>query len=176
MPGIKGIDVSTHQGLIDWSRVAQSGVQFAILRAGYGRESSQKDSRFESYYVEAKAAGIPVGAYWYSYAMSPEEARLEAESIRSRFTIGLAHWDVDKSSYSGAYGLWQYKVGQTPGISGECDLDYAYEDFPALIKANGLNGYVKQAEDKPPENSTPDIIDVTLTVNGKQYSGKLAAE
>ena len=80
MPGIKGIDVSTHQGNIDWSKVAQSGVQFAILRAGYGRESSQKDSRFESYYVEAKAAGIPVGAYWYSYAMSPEEARQEAEA------------------------------------------------------------------------------------------------
>ena len=119
-----------------------------------------------------EAAGYFVGLYSNCSTLT----NLVDESIRSRFTIWLAHWDVDKSSYPGAYGLWQYKVGQTPGISGECDLDYAYEDFPALIKANGLNGYVKQAEDKPPENSTPDIIDVTLTVNGKQYSGKLAVE
>ncbi|MCM1271093.1 MAG: D-Ala-D-Ala carboxypeptidase family metallohydrolase [Ruminococcus flavefaciens] len=78
-PLMKGIDVSVHNGDIDWQKVKNSGIQFAILRAGYGREMSQKDVRFEENYRNAKAAGIPVGAYWYSYAMTPEEAELEAD-------------------------------------------------------------------------------------------------
>lgn len=75
----KGIDVSIHQGAIDWNKVNAAGIQFAILRAGYGKVISQKDSCFEANYSGAKAAGIPVGAYWYSYAKTPEEARLEAD-------------------------------------------------------------------------------------------------
>ena len=76
---MKGIDVSVHNGNIDWNRVKNAGIQFAILRAGYGKEISQKDTRFEENYVNAKAAGIPIGAYWYSYATTPDEARQEAE-------------------------------------------------------------------------------------------------
>lgn len=82
-PLMKGIDVSVHNGNIDWQKVKNAGIQFAILRAGYGRELSQKDARFEENYRNAKAAGIPVGAYWYSYAMSEEEARLEADVFLS---------------------------------------------------------------------------------------------
>ena len=74
-----GIDVSKHNGAIDWTRVKTSGkAGFAILRAGYGKTASQKDPRFEEYYRGAKSVGIPVGAYWYSYAVSPEEAKQEA--------------------------------------------------------------------------------------------------
>lgn len=76
----QGIDVSRHQGNIDWTKVKHSGkVEFAILRAGYGKLISQKDSRFEEYYVQCHANQIPVGAYWYSYAMSEDEARQEAQ-------------------------------------------------------------------------------------------------
>ena len=82
-PLMKGIDVSIHNGSIDWQKVKNAGIQFAILRAGYGREMSQKDVRFEENYRNAKAAGIPVGAYWYSYAMTPEEAELEADVFLS---------------------------------------------------------------------------------------------
>lgn len=80
---MKGIDVSVHNGAIDWKKVKADGVEFAILRAGYGRVASQKDARFEENYAGAKAAGIPVGAYWYSYAMSEDEARLEADVFLS---------------------------------------------------------------------------------------------
>ncbi|MCM1269806.1 MAG: D-Ala-D-Ala carboxypeptidase family metallohydrolase [Ruminococcus flavefaciens] len=80
---MKGIDVSTHNVNIDWNKVKADGIEFAILRAGYGREISQKDARFEENYKNAKAAGIPVGAYWYSYAMSEDEARLEADVFLS---------------------------------------------------------------------------------------------
>lgn len=76
---LKGIDVSEHQGKIDWSAVKSSGVDFAIIRAGYGREISQKDKQFENNYAGCKASGIPVGAYWYSYATSAEAAKLEAQ-------------------------------------------------------------------------------------------------
>lgn len=77
----KGIDVSRYQGEIDWKKVKASGVQFAMLRAGYGRFDAQKDAQFERNYKEAKAAGIPVGAYLYSYAKSVEDARSEAKAF-----------------------------------------------------------------------------------------------
>ncbi len=82
-PLMKGIDVSVHNGNIDWQKVKNAGIQFAILRAGYGRELSQKDAKFEENYRNAKVAGIPVGAYWYSYAMTEDEARLEADVFLS---------------------------------------------------------------------------------------------
>ena len=77
---LKGIDVSEHQGVIDWAKVAKDGVQFAVIRAGYGRELSQKDKQFERNYAGAKAAGIQVGAYWYSYANSVERGEQEARA------------------------------------------------------------------------------------------------
>ena len=77
---MKGIDVSEHQGVIDWGAVAKDGVQFAVIRAGYGRELSQKDKYFERNYAGAKAAGIKVGAYWYSYANSVERGEQEART------------------------------------------------------------------------------------------------
>ena len=77
---LKGIDVSEHQGVIDWAKVAKDGVQFAVIRAGYGRELSQKDKQFERNYAGAKAAGIQVGAYWYSYANSVERGEQEART------------------------------------------------------------------------------------------------
>ncbi len=76
---MKGIDVSVHNGDIDWGKVKAAGIDFAILRAGYGKLAKQKDAKFEDNYKGAKDAGIPVGAYWYSYAATPEEAKQEAE-------------------------------------------------------------------------------------------------
>lgn len=58
-----GIDVSKHQGKIDWHKVKLSGVTFAILRAGYGRSTTQKDPTFDQNYEGCKANGINVGAY-----------------------------------------------------------------------------------------------------------------
>lgn len=79
----KGIDVSKWQGKIDWSKVKAAGIQFALLRAGYGdvlSYPSQKDETFEYNYAQCKKYGIPVGAYWYSYATTVEAAKREAQS------------------------------------------------------------------------------------------------
>lgn len=55
-----------------------SDTEFVILRAGYGKYLKQEDTYFKTNYNGAKAVGLPVGAYWYSYAKTPEEARIEA--------------------------------------------------------------------------------------------------
>ena len=75
----RGIDVSKWQGNIDWKRVKNSGIEFAMIRVGYGSRLSQKDAFFETNYSNAKAAGIPVGAYLYSYAKDAAYAKEEAK-------------------------------------------------------------------------------------------------
>lgn len=71
-----GIDVSEHQGSVNWSKVS---ADFCIIRAGYGKDISQKDKCFENNYKGCKEKNIPCGTYWYSYAVSVDEARKEAE-------------------------------------------------------------------------------------------------
>ena len=61
---IKGIDVSSWQGFIDWQKVAADGVKFAILRAGGSDGSFFTDPKYYRNYLEAKKAGIHVGAYY----------------------------------------------------------------------------------------------------------------
>ena len=232
---LKGIDVSYCQNEVDWDAAKASGlVDFAILRAGYGRETSQVDTQFERNYAACKRLGIPCGAYWFSYAMSADEAKREAQvflqtikgksfeypvymdlelakqfalgkaacsaivdaflsvleqsgyyaglycstyyldnylsdSIKSRYTVWCAQY-ASKCTYQNPYGIWQYNVagneeydiiGQKsiPGIIGECDMDYCYTDYPAIIKAAGLNGFTKTtqpAEPKPEPTPTPE--------------------
>lgn len=74
----KGIDVSVHNGNINWSAVKADGVEFAIIRAGYGRSTTQEDDKFRQNYTNARAVGLPVGAYWYNYAKTVEDAKREA--------------------------------------------------------------------------------------------------
>ena len=78
---IKGIDVSKHQGIIDWKKVKNDGVEFAIIRIGYGGSAPVKDERFEENYKNAKANGLKVGTYLYSYANSESDVEAEVNSI-----------------------------------------------------------------------------------------------
>ena len=80
---VKCIDVSTWQGSIDFNKVKSAGYNYVIIRAGYGKEKSQKDNMFETNYKNAKSAGLKVGAYWFSYAMSPSTATAEADACLS---------------------------------------------------------------------------------------------
>ena len=84
----KGIDVSSHQGIIDWNQVRTSGVQFAVIRimswqgdAATGGYAIDPD--FERNIREARAAGIYVGAYWYSVAFNGSEALQEVNIIKN---------------------------------------------------------------------------------------------
>ena len=101
-PMKNGIDVSAHNGVIDWGKVKSSGIEFAILRAGYGKLASQKDTKFDANYAGATAAGVPVGVYWYSYAKTPDEARLEADVcisvIKGRKYSYPIYFDIEEDS------------------------------------------------------------------------------
>lgn len=79
----KGIDVSYAQGDIDWKKVADSGVEFAIIRAARGRAGKDNKMKEDDYFRQniegAQKYGIDVGVYFYSYATSVAEAKEEAE-------------------------------------------------------------------------------------------------
>ena len=80
-PRVPGIDVSAHQGQIDWQAVADSGVEFAMIRLGYrGYETGQLhvDEYARRNLEGARAAGLKVGAYFFSQALNEQEALEEA--------------------------------------------------------------------------------------------------
>ncbi len=84
---LRGIDVSKFQGEIDWNAVKSQGVDFAVLRVGGRGQTEGKiydDALFESYYEGASAAGLQVGVYFYSQAVSVDEALEEADYLLAR--------------------------------------------------------------------------------------------
>jgi Lyzozyme M1 (1,4-beta-N-acetylmuramidase) len=80
-----GIDVSIWQGDINWKKVKKAGIDFAIIRTGYGfiDRESQTDQYFHKNIKNAKKANIKIGAYHYSHALNVEEAIEEAEFVLS---------------------------------------------------------------------------------------------
>lgn len=77
---LQGLDVSRYQGKVDWTKAAK-GMDFVIVRAGYGRYANQEDPCFIRNVEGAYAAGLRnIGAYWYSYAATEAEAEKEAET------------------------------------------------------------------------------------------------
>ena len=79
-----GVDVSRYQGNIDWAQVKASGVDFAILRLGYRGYGTGKivlDTYFRQNIQDAQANGIEIGVYFFSQAITPEEARAEAAYV-----------------------------------------------------------------------------------------------
>lgn len=81
---MKGIDVSRYQRDVDYKKLKAAGVDFVIIQAGYGDVLSyprQKDDMFEIHYKAATAAGLHVGAYWYSYATDAKGAKREAQGF-----------------------------------------------------------------------------------------------
>lgn len=210
---MRGMDVSEFQGAIHFKNAKKAGMDFAIARAGYGSAKlypSQYDGKFEDYYTNAKNAGMPIGAYWYTYAKDVDAAKVEADSfllalkgktfempvfidvedaslptnkaalteivrtfcqrvedagyyigiyaslswLENRldmsklkdFDVWVAQWN-DTCDYKGNYGMWQYtSSGSVNGVPSErVDLDYAYIDYPSVIKSAGLNGFKKSS-------------------------------
>ncbi len=93
-PSVRGIDVSEWQGEIDWQQVKSSGVEFAMIRAGW-RGSEQgvlaEDTYAQTNYAGAAAAGIKVGAYFFSQAISVAEAVEEANYLLEI----IQDWELD---------------------------------------------------------------------------------
>ena len=85
------------------------GIKAVIIRTGYGRESSQKDSMFESHYKNAKSENMMIGVYRYSYADSVSDAEKEAKAclkcINNKSLDMLIYYDLEDNS--------QVKLGKT---------------------------------------------------------------
>ena len=81
---LKGIDISYHNGDVDFSKI-KSQIDFVIMRAGYGDKIiNSKELKFDIYYEDAKKNNIPIGTYWYCYAKNSDEALIEAKAFLSK--------------------------------------------------------------------------------------------
>lgn len=237
----KGIDVSMYQGNIDFTKVKNSGVDFVIIRCNNwdnNRNCVVKDPYFEKNYKNAKAAGLKVGAYYFTWQTTTAGAKQDAAlcldyikgktfdypiyfdlewqkafaqgktvcsemvktfcntlehagywaglyisrsplqqyisaSVAKRYALWVAEYG-SRCNYGGTYGMWQYSsTGKVSGISGNVDMDICYVDYPAKIKAAGLNGFKKQAvspTSKPSASSTKKTVTYTVK-RGDTLSG-----
>lgn len=81
MGKIIGIDVSEHNGVVNWPAVKKAGIGFTVIRTGYG--TSHVDKQFAANMAGAAAQGIPIGIYHFSYALTAAGAKAEADFVLS---------------------------------------------------------------------------------------------
>ena len=159
-----GIDISQHQGNINWGDV---NTDFCIIRAGYGRELSQKDPKFEEYYAGCKARGIPCGVYWYSYATTPADAEREAnvclQVIKGKQFEYPIYFDVEEQN---AFNTGKNNVSAI--IKAFCNKIEAAGYYAGLyMSASPLNNYVT-----PEVRSRYTVWVAHYGVSRPSYSGK----
>lgn len=125
-----GIDISKFQSGINLSAMKNSGVKFAILRAGYTGYSDgiskAIDKDYETFYNECKRIGLPVGAYWFSIATSYERGKAEAEYMYNNCLKGKQfeypiYIDVEDDTGGKQYLRKAGKQATTDGIKGFCE-------------------------------------------------------
>ncbi len=150
----RGIDVSKWQGNIDWEKVKASGVEFAMLRAGYGRASA--DELFARNASECERLGIPYGVYWFSYAYTPEMAAAEAASCLSAI-------DGRRLSYPVAYDF----EGDSVEFAEKNGVTVTRELASAMARA--FCGAVKAAGRYPMLYTNPSFLQ-------RYFDGQLAGE
>lgn len=120
---MKGVDVSKHNSLVDFAKLRQNGVEFVLIRAGYG---ATEDPKFAAHYKAAKAAGMLVGAYWFCYALDYDEAQSEAdvcEKVLSGCKLDLPvfyDFEYNTEEYATRNGVSYTKTLRTEIISEFC--------------------------------------------------------
>lgn len=131
-----GIDVSSWQGEIDWNTVKNEGIEFAILRIGFGPTKEERikiDKYFERNYEEAKKVGMKLGVYFYSYAENENDALEEANWIIEKLNgetldLGIA-FDWEEWSDLKSYNYSIYK------------LNNVADTFLNEVEKKGYTGY-----------------------------------
>lgn len=104
---VYGIDVSYYQGNIDWKKVKNSGVEFVIIRVGYRGYGSAgtlvEDPKFKTYLDGATKAGLKVGVYFYTQAITTAEAQEEAKFVLDRikgYSLQMpVYYDIESVDY-----------------------------------------------------------------------------
>lgn len=122
---VKGVDISVHNGNVDFQALKNAGIKFVIIRCGYGSDYTyQDDERFAENVRKADTAGMPWGVYLYSYAKDTKMAKSEAQH-----TLRLLN------GRKPSYGVW-YDV-EDPGQA-NCDLVSICETYCDTIEKAGL--------------------------------------
>lgn len=144
-----GIDVSGYQKDIDWEAVKAGGIDFAIIRVG-GRFMQSGGLYDDSYFTKnmegALAAGLDVGVYFFSQAITAEEGLEEAEYVLERiqgYDITypvICDWEYLGGSTARTYGVEPADI--TAGISAFCER-VAQEGYEPMVYFNGYCGYIK---------------------------------
>lgn len=117
----KGIDVSEHNGKIDWNKVKASGIDYAIIRGGYGTD--YVDPLFKTNIEGAIKAGLKIGVYWFSYASSPEKAIIEAKKclqVIEPYKNNISYpvfFDFEKTSADWVKATYKIDVTKSLGTS-----------------------------------------------------------
>lgn len=123
-----GVDVSVHNGTIKWDKVANSGCGFAIIRAGFGKFDTQIDNMFRFNIEQCISNNIPVGIYWFSYALSENDARAEAElcyntikKYLDKITLPIFYdFEYDSEYYAERQGVYFNNASRTAIINAFC--------------------------------------------------------
>lgn len=137
-----GIDVSHHQGDIDWNQVKASGMEYVIIKAAgryYGGGGLYTDDRFASNIAGAQAAGLKVGVYFFSQALNTDEAREEAQYLLNTISgYNLTYPVVFDWETAQDYRTWNLSVTQDQMN----DIAYAFCDtvssagYKAMVYGN----------------------------------------
>ena len=175
----KGIDVSDNQGVIDWSKVAASGVQFAILRSV--RRSGKADYQFAANLAGCRKYNIPAAVYKYTYAVTEAQAQEEARQVvallQQHDMVGtMVWWDVEDRDTLQPLGSAKltaliqaartvveaagYRFGIYVGLYVYSEGWFDFNQFAAspLWVARYYNGYnVMQFDAEPDQDRKPEV-------------------
>lgn len=173
MAKILGIDVSENNGSINWAKVKTAGVRFAIIRAGYGRYAV--DSQFAANIKGALAQGIPVGIYWFSYALDVSGAKEEAakclETIKGYnvtlpvffdFEYDTVRYGKDNGVTLGKQAFNDHAVAFCEAIQAagyKAGVYYNLDYYNRMVDMSRLKNYVRWYAQY---NSTADISDYAI--------------
>ena len=179
-----GVDISEHNGFVDFDELKNNGVQFVMVRCSYGMN---EDSNFLDNVCEANEAGLLVGAYHYSYALTPERAYEEAKYVcdlikNSGVFLGLPIFlDMeDADGYKQNRGITHERINEICKTfinyvknHYDCGLYASYDWFTNIIDWKSLECAVWSAQ----WNSTDDFKGYMwqytdrLNINGKTFDG-----
>ena len=140
----KGIDVSHHQGIINWQKVKSAGVDFAIIKAGGSDKGTYTDECFESNYRGAKSVGIHVGAYYYvgrnctSKADGVADAKRFAKIIEGKQFEYPVYIDLEATSPAN-------RTGATDACIGFCEYMES-NGYYCGVYASDISGFVDRLE------------------------------
>lgn len=157
---IKGIDVSEFQGNIDWDKVENAGVEFAILKLGniYDYDTNYKDSKFDTNYKNARAKGIKVGAYIYNYCNTVDTLK---EGLK---------WAIEKLDGK-KFDMPIYLDMEDKDIQGETveTLTNQCNEFAKYVKSKGYQAGVYANVNWLKNELDPEKFDADISVWVAQY-------